>query len=80
MNSKENKMENKSSNKSPRRISRGSQTPKKKNKIRNEKNVKSLSKESTIDPLSAPPLTNTPRAVSVIDYSVISNYSASMIK
>ena len=76
MNSKETKMENKSSNKSPRRISRGSQTPKKKNKIRNEKNVKSLSKESTIDPPSAPPLTNTPRAVSVID----SNYSASMNK
>ena len=38
MNSREIQREMKCSNTSPRRISRGSQTPKKKSKIRNEKN------------------------------------------
>ena len=74
MNSKEGQRGVKCSNTSPRRISRGSQTPKKKSKIRNEKkdSSKALSKESTIDPHSGPPPSNTPRASSVMD----SNYSA----
>ena len=76
MNSSAVQKENKSSNKSPLRVSRGSQTPKKKNKTRNDKkeSVKVLSQESAIEPFSAPPPTNTPKAASIID----SNYSASM--
>ena len=74
MNSREIQREMKCSNTSPRRISRGSQTPKKKSKIRNEKNEhdKNLSKDSTIDHSSAHPPANTPRAASAID----SNFSA----
>ena len=73
MNSSSVQMESKISNKSPHRVSRGSQTPKKKNKTRNEKQ-EILSQESTIEPCSVPPPANTPKAASIID----SNYSASM--
>ena len=61
MNSREIQREMKCSNTSPRRISRGSQTPKKKSKIRDEKNEhdENLSKDSTIDHSSAPPPANT---------------------
>ena len=74
MNSREIQRGMKCSNTSPRRISRGSQTPKKKSKVRNEKNEndKNLSKDSTIDHPSAPPPANTPRAASAVD----SNFSA----
>ena len=73
MNSSAAQIESKRSNKSPHRVSRGSQTPKKKNKTRNDKQDL-VSQESAIEPCSAPPPANTPKAASIID----SNYSASM--